>query len=77
MLADYEATPTDPDRRTFESGQIVIDKWRSWRPLLLSLYIVLRSDAYAKPMFDLFGYGADGDKGEALPSYHRSVFVFG
>ena len=52
-----------PDRRTVEAGQLLLDRHRTWSPLLLSLYILLRAERYAPALRLLYGlYGADGDR---------------
>ena len=47
---------------TVESGQLLVDKQKGWTALLLSLYIMLRADHYAKPMREVYNVGADGDR---------------
>jgi len=45
-----------------ESGQVVLDKQRAWKPLLLAIYLNLRGDVF----YPLFSNTGQGDK-ETLP----------
>jgi hypothetical protein len=47
LILGYEE---DAGLQTVESGQVVVDKNRSWTALLLTLFIILRADHYAAPM---------------------------
>ena len=40
--------------QTIESGQVLVDKNRSWTALLLTLFVVLRADHYAAPMVSAY-----------------------
>jgi alpha 1,2-mannosyltransferase len=61
----WDALGIPPELRppgSHESGQVVIDKQRAWKPLLLAIYLNMRGDVF----YPLFSDMGQGDK-ETLP----------
>jgi alpha 1,2-mannosyltransferase len=50
------------DERTVESGQMVVDKERAWRTLLVSVYMQVQTEFYDNQMRALSHLGGGGDK---------------
>ncbi|EGD83142.1 hypothetical protein PTSG_03778 [Salpingoeca rosetta] len=61
-LNDDWASTSPWDVRTVESGQMVVDKARAWRTLMLSVYMQLQTEFFDNQMRALHHLGGGGDK---------------